>query len=443
MGMTNKTDELERQNMLNLAYRDRSRELGKILTPSERKTIRDQIYQELDAKNTGADREPCNWRAHAITQGDLVNAKLKPLEFLVEGLLISPGLCVFGGRKKAGKSWFILDGSQRIAGGAPWLGKRVKQGKVVYLALEDGVIRLQERLHKLNSDHSLPILYITEFKPLNTEEGMSDFESMIKTESPALVVIDTLASATDRELDENRAGDMSELMKQLHSLALVYGTTILVIAHHGKRSFNDVGYDLRGSSATPSASDVNMGIYRNSDRSYDLRIEGRDLPDTELRLQFDVETMTFQLKGDSKDERRRDAELNILEAIEALGGEADAAMIATELGLTRMAVQHTCQRMRKYRLLDFRSVPTGKTRTNKILYSLPETDVSPLSTLSPLNTEKEDKDDKKEKDDNSLRDNSDKEEKEDTPISEVNSKEVAPDVLPVGMFKSLGKDKSN
>ena len=390
---------------------------------------------KLDEGGNGA----CGgWQSHKLTQADIFAAKLPPLEYLVEGLIITPGLSCLGGKKKVGKSWLALDLAQRVASGTPFLGKQVRRGKVLYLSLEDGLLRLQQRLQRLHSDSNLQITYITSILPLNSEEGMIELEDMIKAERPALCCIDTLASAKNRKLDENKAGDMADLMNWLHDLALTYNTVILVVLHFGKKSYGDIGFDYRGSSATPSATDANLGLYRNSDGSHDLKVEGRDFADFELRLYFDPETWCFQLKGDSRDERRAIAEDSIIEAIEALGGEADAAMIAGELGLTRMAIQHHCQRMRKDKLLDFKPVPSGKTK--KFVYSLPETGLPSLPSLSPLNTDEEDNDIKS----TFYVDNKDNKE---TPVSEVettipkvtgNLTKLSIQELPVEVVKSLG-----
>jgi len=104
------------------------------------------------------------------------------------------------------------------------------------------------------------------------------------------VIIDTLASAKNKYVDENSAGDMADLINKIHELAQKYNCAILIIAHHGKPKVTedrDAGFDIRGSSAIPGATDFNAGLYKNSDGTTDLKVEGRDIGELELRIKFD------------------------------------------------------------------------------------------------------------------------------------------------------------
>lgn len=98
---------------------------------------------------------------------------------------------------------------------------------------------------------------------------------ILKEKTPALVVIDTLASATDSSVKENEADSVGKLFNVLHELAIATNTVILMVAHHGKKSYGDVGFDTRGSSAIPGATDANIGLYKNKDGTSSLRAEGR------------------------------------------------------------------------------------------------------------------------------------------------------------------------
>jgi len=69
--------------------------------------------------------------------------------WLVPGLL-PVGLTILGGKPKVGKSWLALQLAQAIATGGMFLGIRVVQALVLYLALEDSPRRLSSRM-KLQS----------------------------------------------------------------------------------------------------------------------------------------------------------------------------------------------------------------------------------------------------------------------------------------------------
>jgi hypothetical protein len=369
-------------NELNLRLRELGKELGRVPTPAEREAVK----RELEGKAIRGNG------THPISQKDLFAMKLKPPQFLVEDLLISPGLCLLGGRKKSNKSWLALDLSQRVASETPFLGRRVKRGKVFYYALEDSWGRLQDRLGKLKTDATLPVFYMTEIPPLNSEAGMTELENVLSTQKPALTIIDTLASATDKTLDENKASDMGDLMNQLRTLAIKTDSCILILLHHGKRITFDPGFDYRGSSAIPSASDVNISLYKSGE-SHVLSAEGRDIIDTTLKLRFDVTTWTFQLsKQDSRTERRTEIEDTIIEVI-GERGKVDAHAIGTELQISRIAAREYLNDMVAKNQLVSEYVKTDNAR--KVVFSLPETTVTPENEVTEVTNLQTDKVDSK------------------------------------------------
>jgi len=320
-----------------------------------------------------------DWHDYAIEHDDLLSKNLQPLDYIVDGLIATPGTVILAAPKKRGKSWMGLQLSQSIAAGAPFLGMRTKQGPVIHMALEDGERRLRQRLEMQNTTRGLPITYLTKFQPLNSKAGFQELTELIRDKYPALVVIDTLAAAKNRFLDENEAGATGDLFNRLHDLAISENTVILVIAHHGKASTGDAGFDIRGSSAISGATDVNIGLYKNTDGTYDLKAEGRDIGEVDLRISFDAElTWCWQCQGDAKDVRRAEAENRITEAIDLLGGNVEASAIANELDLNRVTVQTHLKRMRNEGLVTF------QVKGKKIFYGLPLTKPSKPTTPNTL-----------------------------------------------------------
>ena len=58
--------------------------------------------------------------------------------YTVKGVLPRVGLAVVWGPPKCGKSFWTFDLVMHVATGRPYRGRRVRQGVVVYLALEGG-----------------------------------------------------------------------------------------------------------------------------------------------------------------------------------------------------------------------------------------------------------------------------------------------------------------
>lgn len=340
--------------------------------------LRDLTADALQALEAPAKPKPFDWHDYAITHTDLLTKQLQPISFLVEDILIDTGTGVLAGRKKLGKSFLATQLSQSVASKADFLGHRVKQGKVVHFALEDGERRTQSRLRMQQARNDLPITYFYKWPAWNTPAGFTQLRAMLTELKPALVVVDTFAKILNGKPEQNSAGDMGDFGNRMHDLALELNLMILFIAHHGKglqMTSRDPGFDIRGSSAIPGATDVNIGLYKNEDTTFELIGEGRDIPEFDFRVSFDKEaTWAWQLEGEAQDLRRHEAEAKILEALELLG-EADAAAIASQTDTSRVAANGHLKRMRSYE----DSPITYRTKANKILYTL-----TTLTTLTDL-----------------------------------------------------------
>ena len=66
---------------------------------------------------------------------------------IVDGILY-PGIYLFAGAPKLGKSFLMLQLGYHVSTGQPLWGYSVRQGTVLYLALEDDFPRLQSRLYR-------------------------------------------------------------------------------------------------------------------------------------------------------------------------------------------------------------------------------------------------------------------------------------------------------
>jgi len=299
-------------------------------------------------------------RRTSWTHAELMAAAFPDPEWVVEELLAKGTLVVLGGKQKLGKSWLCLQLAQAVASQGVFLGLEVKQGPVLYLALEDGAQRLKDRLGKQHAQGDLPIQYRFEFPKLNGPLGIERLASEIHDLGALLVVIDTLASAKTGDLDENDAGEMSALCNPLRQVAQAEGCTILLVHHHGKGAFGDPGVDLRGSSALAAAADANLGLYKKRNEAVaTLMVESRDLPEHDWRLEFDpVDTFCWHLLGDAREIAASENEEDTLETLMALG-EGTAGDIAKEQGKARVNARRILERLAAKGLVQRDSVKRG------------------------------------------------------------------------------------
>lgn len=92
-------------------------------------------------------------RLRTIDARTLADAVLEPPGYAVKDLLVQ-GLHIPAGAPKTGKSWLALWLCQQVAGGEKVWGYPTQQGTVLYLCLEDGYHRLQDRLLDITEDPS-------------------------------------------------------------------------------------------------------------------------------------------------------------------------------------------------------------------------------------------------------------------------------------------------
>jgi hypothetical protein len=110
-----------------------------------------------------------------------------PLAYAVPGV-VPEGSVLLVGPPKIGKSWFVLTVALAAATGGRALSIAVPRRPTLYLALEDGNRRLQDRCRKLLGGDPIP----------------REFEYLIRVEGP---VIDTIAAWLDRHHDVPPPGD--------------------------------------------------------------------------------------------------------------------------------------------------------------------------------------------------------------------------------------------
>jgi AAA domain len=258
--------------------------------------------------------------ARSRTAGDLLKANLPPHRWLVDGLLVRPGLTLLGGQPKVGKSWLSLQLARAVALGADVLQRPASQpGAVLYYALEDGPSRLQARLRAAGWDgaENVRFLFGDAIPPLDMG-GLTSLAWDIQRRRPALVVIDSLAAAKSSDLAENDSGQVAELMYALARLCSAHDLSMLVVHHHRKLTTGSPLADLRGSGALGGAADSILALYRerNAPESR-LGLDSRDTVGGDWTLEFSG--CGWRLVGEAALADRSKDERAIARALQAIG----------------------------------------------------------------------------------------------------------------------------
>jgi AAA domain len=234
--------------------------------------------------------------------------------------------CAYGPPGSA-KSLLVGDLAAHIARGTDWMGRRIMQGAVLYVAAERAALVQRRfaafRLHHGLDDAEIPLVVLSGSFDLcagrTSTEGILDCAKRLQDESESkisLIAIDTL----NRVLaggDENSAKDMGALIANIATISEATGAHILV-THHVPHTENR----MRGHGALLGACDTTIKIEKG-----DLRIatieKQNDGPEGE-RVAFNIRSVEL-----SRDETGKPTEAPVIVPIE---GEIPKAKANRRLG---------------------------------------------------------------------------------------------------------------
>ena len=118
-------------------------------------------------------------KLNVIDGETLMDARLPKRNFCVETLL-PEGISMLGGAPKVGKSWMVLLLALQVAKGEPLWNLPTKQGTVLYLALEDTLSRLQDRLNRLTDEAPASLYFATAAGTIGNE--LNDFYAYLRND---------------------------------------------------------------------------------------------------------------------------------------------------------------------------------------------------------------------------------------------------------------------
>ncbi|MFF9625389.1 AAA family ATPase [Streptomyces griseosporeus] len=247
-------------------------------TVSDTSDASDSAQEELDAKLL-ADLKSGDW---------LHEQDFPPLRYAVDGLL-PEGFSLLIGPPKAGKSWLVLDLLLAISGGRRAVGK-IPMGlprRVLYLALEDGDRRMQDRCRKLLGDTPIPsrFHYLTQVQPNFVLSTIGAF--LRRFPDTALVVVDTLGKVmppsqpgeSAYQRDYRVAGALKRAADAHKGLA------VTAIHHDRKAASEDFIDSVSGTHGLAGAADTIIVLARKrQSQEAVLKVTGRDVPEAEYAM---------------------------------------------------------------------------------------------------------------------------------------------------------------
>jgi RecA-family ATPase len=226
-----------------------------------------------------------------IKNGARLDAQVfPPLAYAVPGL-IPEGWVLLVGPPKIGKSWLVLSVALAAAAGGRALGIEVPQRPVLYLALEDGDRRLQDRCRRLLGNDAIPpeFHYLTELESGRVADKISSWIAWHPGAPAPLVILDTLGKvmppALPGESNYQRDYRIGTHLKRIVDARR--GMTLLVNHHDRKASTDDFVDAVSGTHGLAGAADTIVVLARDRHETAGLvKVTGRDVAEGEYAVQF-------------------------------------------------------------------------------------------------------------------------------------------------------------
>jgi AAA domain len=252
--------------------------------------IHDQAKAELERQRQAvADSFDGAGLLAGLRNGAWLDAQVfPPLAYAVPGL-VPEGSVLLVGPPKIGKSWLVLTFALAVASGGRALGIQVPQRPVLYLALEDGNRRLQDRCRRLLAG-PIPeaFEYLTVVEHGRVLDAVGEWLER-EHDTPPLAVLDTLGKVMPPALPGESAYQRDyRIGTALKGVADAHpGSTMLTNHHDRKAGTVDFVDAVSGTHGLAGAADTILVVTRDrAETAARLQVTGRDVPEGEYALTF-------------------------------------------------------------------------------------------------------------------------------------------------------------
>jgi len=223
-----------------------------------------------------------------------------PLDWLIRGVIPRAELVVMYGEPGSGKSFLALDMAVAVATGSPWREKKVRQGRVVYVAAE-GATGFRKRLHATAEDRGLsladlPLGVIADAPDLmQSADATAIARALAAAGGADLIVIDTFARVMPGA-NENSGEDVGKVLKHCKGIAQAFGAVVLMVHHSGK----DASKGARGWSGLRGAADTELEVVR-SDAARSVTVSKQKDGEDGAEFAFKLETVVLGLDAEGEE----------------------------------------------------------------------------------------------------------------------------------------------
>lgn len=236
-----------------------------------------------------------------LTIKDLMSNNYPEQKWTVDRLIPANAITILSGEPGSFKTYLLLETALAAVENRPLFDQfEATASGVLVIDEENGEALLQQRLRQLGaSKDELPIYFysLQDFilNDKNVEAAIKD----CKEHNIDLVMIDSLVRIHTG--DENRAGDMAAVFKQLKRFT-INGIAVLV-THHNRKPGKDSGnarHDMRGSSDILASVDSHLSLRRDADElilSQPKQRYAKELSSIRLNVTDKEDVFSFEYVG--------------------------------------------------------------------------------------------------------------------------------------------------
>ena len=233
-----------------------------------------------------------------VTMSELYDTAYLNKPAIIDGLLY-PGTYLFVGAPKVGKSFLMAQLAYHVSTGKELWDNDVRQGKVLYLALEDDYSRLQKRLYRMFGTDGTDNLYFS-VSAKNLNGGLFEQLEKFISENPdtRLIIIDTLQKVRESATEKYSYASDYEVIAQLKNFSDRYGICLLLVHHTRKQSSDDKFDMISGTNGLLGAADGAFLLQKEkrTSKTATLEISGRDQQDQKLFLTRNEDSLIWELE---------------------------------------------------------------------------------------------------------------------------------------------------
>ncbi len=235
---------------------------------------------------------------HTLSMNEIYDTTYDVRPPIIDGMLY-PGTYLFVGAPKVGKSFFMAQLAYHVSIGKELWNFPVRQGMVLYLALEDDYARLQHRLsHMFDVEGTDNLRFATYARKIGTglDEQLKGYMKVYP--STSLVIIDTLQKVREGSGEGYSYSSDYDLIARLKQLADEYRICLLLVHHTRKQKADDHFDMISGTNGLMGAADGSfvMQKAKRANASALLEVCGRDQPDQKFHLTRDLEHLYWNLE---------------------------------------------------------------------------------------------------------------------------------------------------